>query len=125
MGLEKLRTGLRILDGLGYDGHLYGGASAGTFCSVAWLFWHLAALPESTRASMFADAGPQGSGIFLEGSWVRAAQAAIDGFGCEWGFSAQLPRGFFRALEASSTQEALTLVQASRSRFGRFYPVEA
>lgn len=115
--LTLLQTSLSLADGLARDGHLRGGANASTLFSLAWLHWHLAALPEATRTELVGD-----SICFLNGDWVRIFDAAVDNFGCHWGFSSQLPRGLFAALEASPLPEAGRLVGVARLRFGRFYP---
>lgn len=119
---EALRGALRAADGLARDGHLRGGGSAASFCSLAWFFWHLARLPDAARLSLLADAEPYGATAVLEGKWVRALEAALDNFGCHWGFSAQLPAGLFRALEASKDSEAKRHEASARQRLGRFYP---
>merc|ERR1719469_991697 len=94
--LEPLRGALRSADGLARDGHLHGGGSAASFCSLAWLFWHLSRLPEASRRALLADAEPHGATIVVDGSWAKAMRIALDNFGCHWGFSARLPAGVFR-----------------------------
>merc|ERR1711862_504296 len=59
--LEPLQIGLRIADRLAGDGHLRGGASAATLCSLAWLFWHIAALPTAVRASLLSSGDSDGA----------------------------------------------------------------
>merc|ERR1719265_1716145 len=71
--------GLKAAEGLARDGHLRGGANAAVLCSMAWLFWRLATLPEVTRASL--PPAPD----FLMGDWVRCFDAAAANFGCSWG----------------------------------------
>lgn len=121
--LDKMHSALRVADSLVADGHVRGGGNAATLCSLAWLFWHLEALPPTTRAACFVKVGSSTelAGL-LGGSWARVLEAAIENFGCHWGFSDQLPGGFFVALEGSADPIAQRLAQASRLRFGRFYP---
>lgn len=118
--LAHLQAGLRLADSLARDGHLRGGANASTLCSLAWLHWHLATLPEAARTELVGE-----SACFLDGDWTRILDAAVDNFGCHWGFSSSLPRGFFAALEASSLSEAASRVASARRRFGRFYPKDS
>mmetsp|Transcript_93348 Transcript_93348/g.179510 ORF Transcript_93348/g.179510 Transcript_93348/m.179510 type:complete len:389 (+) Transcript_93348:12-1178(+) len=120
--VEHLRSALTAADGLARDGHLFGGASAASLCSLAWLHWHLAAVPVPVRTELVSGADPQGAASWLGGDWERTLEVAVENFGCHWGFSSELPRGFFRALEASSRPDADRLVEISRRRFGRFYP---
>mmetsp|Transcript_16744 Transcript_16744/g.58449 ORF Transcript_16744/g.58449 Transcript_16744/m.58449 type:complete len:395 (-) Transcript_16744:46-1230(-) len=120
--LQHLKASLEVADGLLRDGHLLGGGSAASLCSTAWLFWHLAALPEAARAELLDGADPACVVAFMNRDWSRVLRAAIEDFGCHWGFSGQLPRGFFQALEASSDPKVAELVSLSRQRFGRFYP---
>lgn len=121
---KHLRTAITVADGLAVDGYLRGGASAALHCSVAWLFWHLSALPDATRSALLEGAAAWGAVSHLGASWSKTLEAGCDHFGSRVGFSPQLPRGFFRCLEASSDQEAARLVQVSKLRFGRFYPSE-
>mmetsp|Transcript_68772 Transcript_68772/g.174757 ORF Transcript_68772/g.174757 Transcript_68772/m.174757 type:complete len:376 (+) Transcript_68772:50-1177(+) len=120
--LQHLKASLEVADGLLRDGHLLGGGNAASLCSAAWLFWHLAALPEVARAELLEGADPAGVVAFMNRDWSRVLRAATEDFGCHWGFSGQLPRGFFQALEASSDPKVAELVSLSRQRFGRFYP---
>jgi len=120
--LVHLQLACRVAGSLARDGHLHGGANASTLCSLAWIFWHLAAVPEPSRASLLASTDTSGAMTFLGGDWARALEAAVENFGCHWGFSASLPQGLFHTLEASSLPEAARLVRVARARFGRFYP---
>lgn len=120
--LHELKLALAASGNLERDGHLRGGANAATLCALSWLHWHIAALPTEPRASL-GEVETEGTAMFA-GSWARMLEAAIENFGCHWGFAGQLPRGFFRALEASEDAEAVRLVAVSRARFGRFYPQE-
>lgn len=123
-----IRVAVRVADALAQQGHLRGGASAAMYCSLAWLHRLLAALPDGARASALEGRSQGGALDFLGGNWVRLMEAAMDHFGCNWGFSSRLPRGFFRSLEAveaaAACPEAARLVPAARRRFGRFYPEE-
>mmetsp|Transcript_118276 Transcript_118276/g.334265 ORF Transcript_118276/g.334265 Transcript_118276/m.334265 type:complete len:374 (+) Transcript_118276:43-1164(+) len=121
--LEFLGSALRAADGLALDGHLHGGANAAVCCSMAWLFWRVGRLPDEQRAALLEGGHRSGGAMdFLEGKWASCFQAAINNFGCHWGFSACLPRGFFQVLETADCPDAARLVALSRARFGRFYP---
>lgn len=123
-GMAALHAALAAADGLARDGHLRGGASAASMCSLAWLFWHLERLSEAAKNNVFATSAFDPGITFQDSDWRRALRAAIENFGCHWGFSAQLPIGFFQALEASKDPEVASLVKASQQRFGRFYPAK-
>jgi len=124
--LAPLLGALRAADGLARDGHLNGGGSAASLCALSWLFWHLARLPEASRLAVLAQGAPRGALSVAEGKWTVALEAALDSFGCHWGFSAALPAGFFRALEAAVGEdpEAGRLVPLAKARLGCFYPTK-
>mmetsp|Transcript_51566 Transcript_51566/g.149751 ORF Transcript_51566/g.149751 Transcript_51566/m.149751 type:complete len:395 (-) Transcript_51566:125-1309(-) len=121
--LGHLRTALQVAQALHKDGFVRGDTSAATLCSLSWLFWHLESLPESQLTTLLASADPAGVAAFLGGGWPRALEAAAQGFGCHWGFSAALPSGFFRTLEGSPAPEARRWAGIARERFGRFHPL--
>jgi len=116
----ELQRAVRVADGLARDGHLRGRASTASFCSLSWLFWHLSLLPAASRQMVLQDSD-QGAVLFLQGDWVEALWAAMENSGCA-DFSANLPPGFFRALERSTDPEAVKLVALAHQRFGCFYP---
>eukprot|EP00929_Paragymnodinium_shiwhaense_P095137 TRINITY_DN56101_c0_g1_i3.p1 TRINITY_DN56101_c0_g1~~TRINITY_DN56101_c0_g1_i3.p1 ORF type:complete len:347 (-),score=85.54 TRINITY_DN56101_c0_g1_i3:59-1099(-) len=126
---ESLMAALRVADGLCRDGHLLGGANSATCLSMAWLFLRT---PEAMAAKIRGGDLPHGTDAFqfLDGSWTRAFEAAVANFGNHWGFSSNLPSGFFKAVEALAQPseekppcgESARLVAVAKIRFGRFYP---
>jgi len=120
--LQHLSAALAVADRLADDGHLRHGANAATLCSVSWLLLHITSLPEKTRTSLTSGIDDFGIAMLMQTGWAGVLQSAVDNFGCHWGFSAKLPRGFFCMLEATSDPEAVRLVRAAQDGFGRFYP---
>jgi len=119
---QHLSAALTVADALAVDGHLRHGANAATLCSVSWLLLHLASLPEKTRTSLMSGRAEFGIAMLTHLGWAQLLQSAVENFGCHWGFSACLPRGFFCMLEAASDPEAVRLVRTAQDGFGRFYP---
>jgi len=120
--LQHLSAALTVADRLAGDGHLRHGASAATLCSVSWLLLHLTSLPEKTCTSLMSGRDDFGIAMLIQTGWAGLLQSAVDNFGCHWGFSAYLPRGFFCMLEAKSDPDAVRLVRVAQDGFGRFYP---
>eukprot|EP00928_Gymnodinium_smaydae_P032699 TRINITY_DN23612_c0_g1_i1.p1 TRINITY_DN23612_c0_g1~~TRINITY_DN23612_c0_g1_i1.p1 ORF type:complete len:414 (-),score=97.42 TRINITY_DN23612_c0_g1_i1:50-1219(-) len=135
----NLVAAARVAAAMSRDGHLHGGAAANVLCSLAWLSWRVGALSEAARAQLVEETGVAGALALREGRPAALLEEAVANFGCHWGFSAQLPRGFFAALEAAASAEgddaaaacsealggageAARLVAAARTRFDRFYP---
>lgn len=114
--VEVLAVALKAADALARDGHLRGGANAATLCSLSWLFWRLASLPEACRAQL--PAAPD----FKGRDWVRCFEAAAANFGCHWGHASRLPVGFFDALKASRCPDSVRALRVAKRRFGRFCP---
>lgn len=153
-GIALLKAALQAAEGLARDGHLLGGASAASGCSVAWLCLHLGRLTDAARREVFDGAECAAVMPELDAGWQHSLRMASEDFGCHWGFSANLPAGFFQDLEelaqaasaggdcaaASGEEEeraavpvaatpdaaaAAELLRLSRERFGRFYPASA
>lgn len=120
--VQHLSAALTVADRLAGDGHLRHGVSAATACSTSWLLLHLASLPEKTRTSLMSGRDEFGIAMLMQTGWAGSLQSAVDNFGCHWGFSASLPRGFFCKLEAMSDPDAVRLVRTAQDGFGRFYP---
>eukprot|EP00438_Fugacium_kawagutii_P018171 Skav226115 [mRNA] locus=scaffold1047:39329:40277:- [translate_table: standard] len=108
-----LKNAVIVADALAQDGHVRAGASSATLCSVSWLLWHLRSELQQ-HSELFDSLGDL--------SWSRALELACGTFHSQVGFSSQLPRPFFQALEASSDPEAQRMVKICRRCFGRFYP---
>jgi hypothetical protein len=119
--LSHLKEAVNLADALAQDGHVRGGASAATLCSLSWLFWHLSAISSELRQEVVSDCHAWSISC---SDWTlsKTLEAACANFHSQVGFSSQLPRGLFQVLEASDDPEAQRLVERCRQCFGRFYP---
>lgn len=119
--LSHLKDAVHLADALAQDGHVRGGASAATLCSLSWLFWHLSAISSELRQEVMSDCHAWSISC-SDWTWSKTLEAACANFHSQVGFSSQLPRGLFQVLEASEDPEAQRLVERCRQCFGRFYP---
>lgn len=119
--LSHLKDAVNLADALAQDGHVRGGASAATLCSLSWLFWHLSAISSELRQEVVSDCHAWSISC-SDWTWSKTLEAACANFHSQVGFSSQLPRGLFQVLEASDDPEAQRLVERCRQCFGRFYP---
>jgi len=117
-----LNRAMYVFDELISEGYLTRGADAATLCSVSWLYFHISSLPQELQGSWMNFRQTAAPSPFPLGDWKQTLGAALQIFGCQWGFAAQLPSGLFRTLECSSCPHADQLVKRSRLVFGRFYP---
>eukprot|EP00435_Cladocopium_sp_Y103_P024133 s1601_g5.t3 len=118
---SHLKDAVDLADALAQDGHVRGGASAATLCSLSWLFWHLSAISAELRQEVLSDCHAWSISC-SDWTWSNTLEAACANFHSQQGFSSQLPRGLFQLLEASEDPEAQRLVERCRRCFGRFYP---
>eukprot|EP00439_Symbiodinium_sp_Y106_P037285 s7281_g4.t1 len=118
---------LTVAESLARDGYVRAGGSE-VSCSIAWLLWYVKDLEPGAFSSIL-DGRDAWDTDFLRVSsaqhqalWMTWLHAACSNFSSRSGFSADLPAGFFRALEASEDANAKRMVKVCRSTFGRCYP---
>lgn len=119
--LFHMKNAVILADALAQDGHVRAGASSATLCSVSWLLWLKTTLSQEQQQALLRD-----SKLFSAWSdltWSSTLELACGTFHSQVGFSSQLPRPFFQALEAQRSEpEAQRMVKICRRSFGRFYP---
>lgn len=123
--LFHMKNAVILADALAQDGHVRAGASSATLCSVSWLLWHLEkTLSQEQRQALLMDSKLLDSNAWSisDLTWSGALELAFGTFHSQVGFSSQLPRPFFQALEAETEPEAQRMVKICRRTFGRFYP---
>mmetsp|Transcript_27370 Transcript_27370/g.63163 ORF Transcript_27370/g.63163 Transcript_27370/m.63163 type:complete len:428 (-) Transcript_27370:82-1365(-) len=121
--LVPLKVALEAARGLARDGHLLRTPRASSLCSMAWLNWHVSSLDAATKLSLELEPLVEDSPrIMICDDWQQPLMQAMENFGSEWGFSIHLPRGLFKALEASSDTKAVEMVKLAKACFGHFYP---